>query len=134
MNNLAMTTISSRLHTFKKAMPEWWPILFGMLVMFVPTFHDLFRGLWSTEEQIHGPIILGLSIWLMFRSWPRMLQNVVVRPSVLLGGLIFVLALLFYIITYYSFHCSFTACNSCTSLFHCYFISLSQNCSVFFYV
>ena len=93
-----MTTISSRLHTFKKAMPEWWPILFGMLVMFVPTFHDLFRGLWSTEEQIHGPIILGLSIWLMFRSWPRMLQNVVVRPSVLLGGLIFVLALLFYII------------------------------------
>ena len=36
----------------------------------MPSFVDLFRGIWSTDEQAHGPIVLGLSLWLLWRKWP----------------------------------------------------------------
>ena len=52
-------------------MREWWPILLGMLLMYLPTFYDLVNGLWSSEEQMHGPLILALALWLMLRLWPR---------------------------------------------------------------
>jgi exosortase B len=42
-------------------------------VLFVPTFYDLFTGAWISEEQGHGPIIFGLSLWLIYRKWPEML-------------------------------------------------------------
>ncbi len=51
---------------------EWGPLVLGLLVLFVPTFYRLFTGIWSTEEQAHGPIILGLSLWLMWRKFPGM--------------------------------------------------------------
>ncbi len=50
-----------------------WPLALGMLVLYVPTFIDLGFGLWSTESYAHGPIILALSLWLMYRQWPDML-------------------------------------------------------------
>ena len=59
----------------RNKMPEWLPVAAGLLVMFVPTFADLFRGLWATEEQAHGPIILGLSLWLIWRKWPEMMAR-----------------------------------------------------------
>lgn len=82
----------------KAAMPEWWPILLGLLVLYVPTFYDLFNGLWSTEEQAHGPVILALSIWLIFRLWPRMMERSAGKPTSVAGWFVFVIALLFYII------------------------------------
>ncbi|MTV41911.1 exosortase B [Duganella radicis] len=50
---------------------EWWPVLVGLLALFVPTFYHLFTGVWRTEEQAHGPIILALSLWLGWRNLPR---------------------------------------------------------------
>jgi exosortase B len=47
----------------------------------VPTFYRLFTGLWATEEQAHGPIILLLALWLMFRQWPAMLARADGQPS-----------------------------------------------------
>ncbi|PXW94954.1 exosortase B [Sphaerotilus hippei] len=40
----------------------------GFLAMFVPVYLDLARHIWSTDEQGHGPIILGLCAWLIWRS------------------------------------------------------------------
>jgi exosortase B len=57
----------------RAVLPEWWPVLAGLLVLFVPTFYDLFTGAWIGEEQGHGPIIFGLSLWLIYRKWPAML-------------------------------------------------------------
>ena len=57
------------------ALPDWLPVLLGMLVLYVPTFAGLFTGLWTTEEQAHGPIILLLALWLMVRQWPAMLAR-----------------------------------------------------------
>ncbi|MDQ1815245.1 exosortase B [Massilia sp. CCM 9210] len=55
------------------ALPSWAPLALGLLLMYVPSFYDMFTGLWSTEEQAHGPIILGISHWLLYRNWGQML-------------------------------------------------------------
>jgi len=53
------------------ALPEWWPVMLGLALLFGPTFHDLFSGAWIGEEQGHGPIIFFLSLWLVWRKWPE---------------------------------------------------------------
>ena len=51
----------------------WLIVALGLAVMYVPSFIDLFRTIWSTDEQAHGPIVLGLSVWLLWRKWPEVL-------------------------------------------------------------
>jgi exosortase B len=82
----------------KTALPDWWPIWAGILVLYVPTLYDLFNGLWGTEEQIHGPIILLLAIWLMHRNWPLMTETRQNKLATGIGFITFVIALLFYIV------------------------------------
>jgi exosortase B len=52
---------------------QWWPVWVGLTVLFVPTMNDLFHGAWVSEEQGHGPIILGLALWFLWRKWPAMM-------------------------------------------------------------
>ena len=55
------------------SLPAWAPLALGLLLLYVPTFYDIFTGLWATEEQAHGPIILGIALWLLYRNWGQML-------------------------------------------------------------
>ncbi|QJD98785.1 exosortase B [Massilia forsythiae] len=57
----------------RAALPEWWPVLAGLALLFAPTFYSLFTGAWIGEEQGHGPIIFGLALWLAWRKWPQVL-------------------------------------------------------------
>ena len=82
---------------WRAALPDWWPVLLGMLVLFLPTFYDLFRGLWASEEQAHGPIILLLSLWLLYRQWPAMLARASGVPA-RAGWGVLALGLLLYIL------------------------------------
>lgn len=61
----------------RTALWHWWPAWTGLALLFVPTLYDLLRGPWSTEEQGHGPIILGLAIWLLWRKWPAVAKAAV---------------------------------------------------------
>ncbi len=38
----------------------------GWLVMFVPAYHGLANTIWAGDEQGHGPIILAVSLWLLY--------------------------------------------------------------------
>ncbi|WP_338758401.1 exosortase B [Massilia sp. METH4] len=84
--------------TFRAALPSWWPILLGMALLFVPTLYTLLTGIWSTEEQAHGPIILVLSIWLSFRLWPSVQALPAYTGKSVLGWVLTVAALLLYIL------------------------------------
>jgi len=57
----------------RAVLPEWWPVLAGLALLFGPTFYDLFTGAWIGEEQGHGPIIFALALWLIARKWPATL-------------------------------------------------------------
>lgn len=39
----------------------------AFLVLFVPTYAQLARTIWASDEQGHGPIILGASAWLLYQ-------------------------------------------------------------------
>ena len=67
----------------RAVLADWLPVVLGMLVLYVPTFYRLFTGLWATEEQAHGPIILGLALWLLVRQWPAMQARADGQPSAL---------------------------------------------------
>lgn len=93
-----MNSVAGRLPGLKAAMPEWWPILLGMMAMYVPTYYGLFTGLWGAEEQAQGPIVFGLSLWLLYRIWPRMMEKSACKPASALGWGVFAIALILYVV------------------------------------
>lgn len=76
----------------------WLPIIAGLAVLYVPSFTDLLRGIWSTDEQAHGPIVLGIACWLAYRKWPDMWQASEGKSTSTWGWPLFVFALLLYAI------------------------------------
>lgn len=66
--------------------------------MYVPSFHDLFTGIWSSEEQGHGPIVLVVSLWLLFKRWNEAAEHIAVQPAPVWGWPLLVFGLLLYIV------------------------------------
>jgi exosortase B len=98
MASHAAGAIDPRLARVRAALPEWWPVLAGLLLLFVPTFHDLFTGAWISEEQGHGPIIFGLFLWLVWRRWDAMLAATSADASAWSGWPLLVFGLLLYMV------------------------------------
>ena len=88
-----MLAIPQRLLHTKSLISEWLPILVGILVLFIPTFFTLINGIWTKEEHAHGPIILFLSFWLMYRKWPELLYKKERISGQTAGWVIFFIAL-----------------------------------------
>lgn len=75
---------------------QWLPIIAGLLVLYVPSLIDLFTGPWSQDEQMHGPIVLGIAIWLIYRNWSAMMAASEGEPTHWSGWFFFVFAVLLY--------------------------------------
>src|SRR3989338_4533187 len=43
-------------------------------LLYVPTLWDLAQGIWRTDDQAHGPMILAIGLWLLYRAWPNTLK------------------------------------------------------------
>ena len=76
---------------------HWYIIFLGVLAMYGPTFWDLFHGIWSNDQQGHGPIVLAISIWLLWKKKPQLVATTI-QPAVIPGWVIMVLGFCFYII------------------------------------
>jgi hypothetical protein len=74
----------------------WLPVALGLAVLYVPSLVDLFTGIWSSDEQMHGPIVLGISLWLLYSNWPAMELAAHGQPTSNWGWPIFVFGLLLY--------------------------------------
>lgn len=60
---------------------------------------DLFRGIWSTDQQAHGPIVLVIACWLIYRKWPEMWRvSEAQSTAAAVGWPIFIFGLILYII------------------------------------
>jgi exosortase B len=68
----------------------------GYLAMFVPAYVRLAQTTWTTDEQGHGPLVLAVSFWLMYRQMDR-LRALPTRPAHLAGGVLLFLGLLSYV-------------------------------------
>lgn len=85
-----------------KAFPiTFWPVVLGFVAMYVPTFYGLMTGVWTTEEQAHGPIILVLALWLIQRKWNEV-SAIESRPlptgQVVSASLLLLLAMVLYVL------------------------------------
>tara|TARA_R110001583_G_scaffold149274_1_gene301238 strand:+ start:28351 stop:30027 length:1677 start_codon:yes stop_codon:yes gene_type:complete len=55
---------------FIRAHLLWLCILGALSFLYAPSFHDLITGIWRSDQQAHGPIVAGVSLWLVVRKWP----------------------------------------------------------------
>ena len=77
----------------------WLPIAAGLIVLYLPSLVDLFRGVWSTDQQAHGPIVLGIACWLIYRKWPDMVRSSDGQVGAPVAGWpVFIFGLLLYVI------------------------------------
>ena len=95
-----MTTATPNIYPGKPALQAqvlaWLPVIIGLAVLYVPSLYDLFKGIWSKDEQMHGPIVLGISCWLIYRNWPAMLEASQGDKPSAWGWPLFVFGLLLY--------------------------------------
>lgn len=76
----------------------WLPIIAGLIVLYVPSLNDLLSGVWSSDEQKHGPVVLAIACWLAYRKWPEMWLASEGQAANVAGWPLFVFGLLLYIV------------------------------------
>lgn len=95
-----MSSTMNHVHTGKPALTAqllaWLPVMLGLVVLYLPSLYDLFTGIWAKDEQMHGPIVLGISCWLIYRNWPTMLEASRGEQPSAWGWPVFVFGLLLY--------------------------------------
>ncbi|MCX9156657.1 exosortase B [Niveibacterium sp. 24ML] len=84
------------LHKDSVDLAPWLLVLFGLAAMYGPSFYDLFRGIWSTDEQAHGPIVMGVSAWLIYRSRSELFGSSNAAPRPVIGWALLVFGCLLY--------------------------------------
>ena len=71
--------------------------LVGLMVLYVPSFWDVAHTLWGSEEHMHGPIILVVTIYLLW-SLRHDILAAPVAPRPLLGWALLSMGVLLYAI------------------------------------
>jgi exosortase B len=60
--------LSARLAIPRAGLPILAILVAGWAAMFGPTYVALAGSIWATDEQGHGPIILAVSLWMLYRK------------------------------------------------------------------
>lgn len=70
-------------------------LLIGFAALYLPSYVLLAQRVWPTDEQGHGPIILALTLWLLY-SQRHALRALPVQPDKPWGGVLLALGLVMY--------------------------------------
>jgi exosortase B len=73
------------------------PVVAGLCVLYLPTFWDLARTVWDSDDQGHGPIILALIAYLVWQKRAA-LDPASAAPATTAGAVVLGLGLLLYVI------------------------------------
>lgn len=74
-------------------------VLLGLAVMYVPSFVDFFKGIWSTDQQGHGPIVLAIALWFFYYKAAQLLKSeFVVQPALRLGWPLLIAGCLLFVV------------------------------------
>lgn len=83
-------------NSMEYSMP-WLIAIAGVVAMYGLTFWDLFHGLWAGDQQGHGPIVLAVSIWLLWKN-RESLFAMPIQPNPVAGWSVLGIGLLLYLI------------------------------------
>lgn len=97
-SSITFNSQTGRPEGWRNGLLIWLPIITGLIVLYLPSLVDLLRGLWSTDQYAHGPIVLGIACWLIYRKWPDMWRAGEGQSTSAAGWPIFFVGLLLYII------------------------------------
>jgi exosortase B len=75
----------------------WLIALAGFAAMYVPVYWWASHTVWTTDEQAHGPLILGVMVWLFWLIRQPLLR-LSTRPDPWLGTPLFVVGLVVYVL------------------------------------
>jgi exosortase B len=59
----------------------WWPIILGLLVLYVPTYWTLAHGIWNSDDYAHGPIVLIVTLYLIWQQRAVFMRDVSAPPT-----------------------------------------------------
>lgn len=81
-------------------LPEWWPVVLGLLALYGPTYYGLATNLWGSDDQAHGPIVLGVVLYLIWQQRHHLQPSAAPQASTnpVLGWMLLVPGLLMYAI------------------------------------
>ncbi len=97
-----MSTHASRVTVLNALAPlgAWWPIMVGLLVLYVPTYWMLAHGLWNSDDYAHGPIVLVVTFYLIWQQRAVFIHDTGIRSPTqgegVAGWLLLVSGLLMY--------------------------------------
>lgn len=74
-----------------------WPILLGLLVLYIPTYKSLAQTLWLNEDYAHGPIVLVVVLMLLWQGRSK-LVDVGQKKNPVTGSVLLVFGLLLYVL------------------------------------
>ena len=74
--------------------PGRWLMFGGLAVMFIPTLWSLIvtNGLWVDDIHAHGPVILLISLWLLWKRWREAPDSAGSKPAPALAWICFTIA------------------------------------------
>lgn len=77
---------------------SWWPIVLGLLVLYVPTYWMLAHGLWNSDDHAHGPIVLVVALFLIWQQRAVFMEgaSTPTRVEAAIGWTLLVVGLLAY--------------------------------------
>ena len=75
----------------------WIPIAVGLAALYVPTYVRLWNGIWQSEEQGHGPLILVVIAWLIWQKRAVLIEGDD-KPNGALGWPLLIFGLLLYVL------------------------------------
>lgn len=75
----------------------WLPVALGLLVLYVPSYVSLMQTTWDTPENGHGPIMLAVFLWLVWRQ-RRVLIEGPCAPAPVTGWLSLTLGLVLFVL------------------------------------
>ncbi|GAA5169807.1 exosortase B [Viridibacterium curvum] len=76
----------------------WLVVLAGLCALYVPSVVGLLQTIWGTEAQAHGPIVLLVSIGLLWLKWSDIFTPEKARPMPAIAWPIICLAAAFYVL------------------------------------
>ena len=97
-----MSTLAPRLAAVNAWTPviTWWPVVLGLLALYIPTYWMLAHGLWNSDDYAHGPIVLVVTLFLIWQRRAIFLRDTGTHPpkrsEVVTGWVLLVFGLLTY--------------------------------------
>jgi exosortase B len=77
---------------------EWWPILVGLIALYLPTYYALSTGIWGNQDQAHGPIVLAVVLYLFWQKRGLLFSSNNNPTWPVLGGISLAFGLLCYVV------------------------------------